>query len=477
MRRMKNLIGLDWVEADSGFRFDVQDPATDQVIASVPAVGRKETAKAVECAEAALSVWSEATPDARHQILMTYSELILKHSEFLAETITAESGKPLTESAGEVSLGAAFIAWAAAEGQRVHGELVQCSIPGKRFITVRRPTGVVGAITPWNFPVALVARKIGPALAAGCTVVLKPSEKAPVSSLILGELAVQAGIPAGVLNVITGDAAEIADEMLAHPAVKVISFSGSRKVGKSLVEKSAGTLTRLVLELGGNAPFIVFDDAGLELAVADAVVIKFRNAGQTCVAAERFLIQEDIYDKFIDSFVEAVRNLRVGNGREPGVSYGPLIDEAAITRVRRHVADALEKGARLLLGGSTVDRGGPDRYFEPTVIAGWTPDMLLSTEETFGPVAALRAFRDEAEALDIANGDRNGLASYIYTRDAARAFRLIDRLECGIIGINDINTAAPQVPLGGVKASGWGREGGGIALDSFLDVKYADWRP
>jgi succinate-semialdehyde dehydrogenase / glutarate-semialdehyde dehydrogenase len=336
---------------------------------------------------------------------------------------------------------------------------------------------VVGAITPWNFPVALVTRKIGPALAAGCTVVLKPSEKTPVSSLILGELAAQAGIPAGVLNVITGDAAEIADEMLAQPAVKVISFSGSRQVGKSLVEKSAGTLTRLVLELGGNAPFIVFDDADLELAVADGVVIKFRNAGQTCVAADRFLIQEDIYDKFVDSFVEAARNLRVGDGREPDVSFGPLIDEAAITRVRRHVADALEKGARLLLGGSTVDRGGLDRYFEPTVIAGWTPDMLLSTEETFGPLAAFRAFRDEAEALDIANSERSGLAGYVYTRDAARIFRLIDRLECGIIGINDINTAAPQVPLGGVKESGWGREGGGIALDTFLDVKYADWRP
>jgi succinate-semialdehyde dehydrogenase / glutarate-semialdehyde dehydrogenase len=477
MKRMENLIGPDWVEADSGMRFDVLDPATDQSIASIPAAGRKETAKAVECAESAFPAWSETTPDARYQILETYSELILKNAELLIETITSECGKPLAEAAGEVSLGAAFIAWSAEEGRRVNGEMLPCSTPGKRLITVRRPAGVAGAITPWNYPVALVARKIGPALAAGCTVVLKPSEKAPVSSLILGELATQAGIPPGVLNIITGSPAEIAEELIAQPAVKVISFSGSRQVGKTLVKKSATTLTRLVLELGGNAPFIVFEDADLDSAVADAITIKFRNAGQTCVSANRFLIHENIYAEFIGSFVEAAGKLRVGDGREPGVSFGPLIGDAAVSRVRRHVTDALAKGARLLLGGSTVHRGGPDRYFQPTVIDGWTPQMVLSTEETFGPVAAIRAFRDEDEALATVNRDQSGLAGYVYTKDAARAFRVIDSLECGIIGVNDINTAAPQAPLGGMKESGWGREGGGVALDAFLDLKYADWRP
>jgi succinate-semialdehyde dehydrogenase/glutarate-semialdehyde dehydrogenase len=474
---MLNLIGEDWIEADSGDRLEVRDPATDDVVGSVPFVGRQETAKAVECATSALTSWANIMPDARYQILKTYAGLILDNSELLSETITAECGKPLAEATGEVALGAAYLEWAAEEGRRLLGQILSCSVPGKRLLAIRRPAGVVGAITPWNFPVALVTRKIGPALAAGCTVVLKPSEKAPLSSLLLGEIALQAGLPGGVLNVLTGDPGDVVEELLDQESVRVISFTGSNPVGKWLVQRSEHTLTRIVLELGGNAPFIVFDDADLEKAIADAVTIKFRNAGQTCVAASRFLVQRGVYEEFLKSFSAAAGALRVGNGREFGVNVGPLIDDAAVDKIRRQLRDAIDRGARLVLGGSTARRNGPDRYFCPTVLDGWTDDMLVNQEEIFGPVASFRVFEDESEAIRVANNNRFGLAGYAYTRDPSRAFRILDNLECGIIGINDVNTAAPQVPLGGMKESGWGKEGGSLALDTFLDVKYADWRP
>jgi succinate-semialdehyde dehydrogenase/glutarate-semialdehyde dehydrogenase len=472
-----NLVGGEWVEADSGAEIEVVDPATDDIIGTVPNCGCNEASQAISAAEAALDQWMATPPDARYAVLASFAGLIREHSESLADSITAEAGKPLAEAVAEVALGAAFMQWSAEEGRRLGGELLPCSTPGKRLFMVRRPVGVVGAITPWNFPVALVTRKIGPALAAGCTVVHKPSEKTPISALMLGEFALRAGIPPGVLNIVTGNPAEIAEELIDHPAVKIVSFTGSTAVGRWLVQKSANTFTRLLLELGGDAPFIVFGDADIDRAVADAVSIKFRNAGQTCVAATRFLIHRDIYDRFLAGFHAAIGNLRLGHGRVPGVTIGPLIDDHAVAKVRRHVADAVDKGATLIHGGLTDSTvGGVDRFYQPTLLEGWTPEMLITREETFGPVAGLRVFESEKEALELANCGNFGLAGYVYTQDAKRAFTMMDELDCGIIGINDVVTAAPQVPLGGMKHSGWGREGGRLALESYLDIKYANWR-
>lgn len=477
VRRLANLIGGEWTGADSGAELVVEDAATGAPIGAVPDAGTDEVNRAVGAAEAALSGWGRLVPDARSQILRTFAQRIRDNTESLAEMVTAESGKPLSEATAEVSLATAFIEWAAEEGRRIVGEMLPSNVPGKQLLVARRPVGVVGAITPWNFPVALVARKTAPALAAGCSVVLKPSERTPLSALMLGELALESGMPAGALNIVTGSAEMIASALVDHPEVRLVSFTGSGAAGKWLIERSAGTVTRLVLELSGHAPFLVFADADIDTAAADAVAVKYRNAGQTCVAPDRFLIQDAVYDQFCATMTALVAKLQVGDGRAVGIDVGPMISDAVVDRLRAQIADAVDKGARVLTGGATLPLAERDRFFQPTVIAGWTDDMLLSREETFGPVASLRSFGTEEEAIAIANNGPQGLAAYVYTSDPARTFRMIDQLECGILGVNDVNTAAPQVPLGGIKQSGWGREGGRFGLDPYLDLKYVDWRP
>jgi succinate-semialdehyde dehydrogenase/glutarate-semialdehyde dehydrogenase len=471
-----NLIGGEWVGADGGALIEVRDPATDGVIASVPYGGAPEARRAIEAAAAALPEWRSRTAGERAEPLHRLAELMGGSRERLAELMTSEQGKPLAESRGEIDYARSFISWAAEEGKRVYGDLVPASGRDKRILVLRQPVGVTAAITPWNFPAAMITRKLGPALAAGCTMVVKPSELTPLSALAIAELSVEAGIPPGVIGVVTGDSAAIGGELLSNPAVRKLSFTGSTGVGRILMRQGAENLTRLSLELGGHAPFIVFDDADVEAAISGAIGSKYRNAGQTCICANRFYVQDGIYDAFVSGLTERVRALRVGRGADEGVTVGPLINDAAVEKVESQVADACERGGTVRVGGARVRLAGlADRFYAPTIIEGLTPEMKIATEETFGPVAPIRRFTRQDEAVEAANSSEFGLAAYFYTRDASRLMRVAESLEYGIIGANDGGPSTAQAPFGGVKHSGYGREGGRYVMHEYLDVKYVSW--
>jgi succinate-semialdehyde dehydrogenase/glutarate-semialdehyde dehydrogenase len=460
-----------WIDADSGAVSTIVNPATGAVLGSVPELGAAETRRAIEAAHAAWSSWRKLTAQARAVILRRWFNLLLEHQEDLATLLTLEQGKPLAEARGEIGYAASFIEWFAEEGKRIYGDTVPPHQPDKRILVLKEPVGVCAAITPWNFPTAMIARKAGAALAAGCAMVVKPAPQTPFSALALAALAERAGLPAGALNVVTGPAQVIGDEILDNPLVRKLSFTGSTRTGKYLMQRCAGTLKRLSLELGGNAPFIVFDDADLDAAVAGALVSKYRNSGQTCVCANRFLVQDGVYDAFADRLTRAVgEQLKVGNGLESGVMQGPLIDAAALAKVERHVADALARGARVLTGGRRHALGGT--FYEPTVLADVAPGMLVAREETFGPVAPLFRFQTDEEAIRLANATEFGLAAYFYSRDLNRVFRVAEALQYGMIGINTGLISTEVAPFGGVKESGFGREGSKYGIEEYLDIKY-----
>ncbi len=460
-----------WSDADNGAVSAIANPATGELLGNVPELGAAETRRAIEAAHAAWPGWRQATAQTRATILRRWFSLMLEHQEDLAMLLTLEQGKPLAEARGEISYAASFIEWFAEEGKRVYGDTIPAHQPDKRILVLKEPVGVCAAITPWNFPTAMIARKAGAALAAGCPMVVKPAPQTPFSALALAVLAERAGVPAGVLNVVTGPAQVIGDEILDNQLVRKLSFTGSTRTGKYLMQRCAGTLKRLSLELGGNAPFIVFDDANLDAAVAGALVSKYRNSGQTCVCANRFLVQEGVYDAFAERLTQAVREqLTVGNGLEPGVMQGPLIDAAALAKVERHVADALAQGARVLTGGQRHALGGT--FYEPTVLGEVTPDMLVAREETFGPVAPLFRFQTDDEAIRLANATEFGLAAYFYSRNLSRVFRVAEALQYGMVGINTGLISTEIAPFGGVKESGFGREGSKYGIEEYLNIKY-----
>ncbi|MFZ0485385.1 MAG: NAD-dependent succinate-semialdehyde dehydrogenase, partial [Arenicellales bacterium] len=432
--------------------------------------GAGETRRAIEAADAAWGGWRTRTAKERSVIMKRWYDLMMENQEDLAQLMTAEQGKPLAESRGEIAYAAAFVEWFAEEAKRVYGDTIPHPLPGRRIVVLKQPVGVVAAITPWNFPAAMITRKVAPALAVGCTTVIKPAEDTPLSAFALAELAERAGVPAGVLNVLTGEAQAIGREMTANPIVRKVSFTGSTEVGKLLMEQSASTVKKVSMELGGNAPFIVFDDADLEAAVAGAMASKFRNMGQTCVCANRILVQEGIYDAFADKLAEAVGKLRVGVGTEEGVQQGPLINDDAMAKVETHVSDALGKGASVMVGGQRHELGRT--FYQPTVLRDVTREMVLNGEETFGPVAPLLPFRTEEEAVAIANDTQYGLASYFFTRDNARVWRVAEALEYGIVAINEGIFSNEVAPFGGIKESGIGREGSKYGTDEYLEIKY-----
>ncbi len=448
----------------------VLNPATGLTIARVPNLGAAETRQAIDAAQRAFPAWSGLLAKERSQILRRWFELILANAEALAQLMTAEQGKPITEARGEVAYGASFVEFFAEEAKRVYGETIPTHKQGGRLVVLKQPIGVVGAITPWNFPIAMITRKVSPAIAVGCTVVIKPAPDTPLSALALAELAQQAGIPAGVINIVTGDAEAIGKELTSNPLVRTITFTGSTRVGKILMEQAASTVKKVGLELGGNAPFIVFDDADLDAAVEGALASKFRNMGQTCVCANRILVQDGVYDAFAEKLASRVAKMKVGPGAEEGVVQGPLINEAGLRKVESHVADALEKGAKAIVGGKRHALG--HTFFEPTVLIDVNRDMKLATEETFGPVAPLFRFKTEDEAISFANNTPFGLAAYLYARDIGRIWRVAEKLEFGIVGINEGIVATEVAPFGGVKESGLGREGSRHGLDEFLEMKY-----
>ncbi len=470
MLRTTNLINGQWVQADDGRTFQVRNPASGELLGEVPRCGARETRRAIDAAATALPGWRGLTAKARARVLQDWFARVVAHTDDLAALITAEGGKPLTEAKAEVAYGASFIEWFAGEATRVYGESIPSPLADKRMVTLRQPVGVCAAITPWNFPLAMIARKVAPALAAGCTVVIKPSEETPLTALALAALAGEAGIPAGVINVVTGDPAEVGSELCANPLVRKLSFTGSTRVGRLLMAQCAPTLKRLSLELGGNAPFIVFDDADLDAAVEGAIAAKYRNSGQTCVCANRFLVQTGIHDAFAERLAEAAGRLKVGNGAEPGVVQGPLINAAAVARVEDLIADAMARGARLLCGGARHALGGT--FFQPTVLAGATPAMKIAQAETFGPVAPLFPFDTEADAIALANDTESGLAAYMYTRDTGRCWRVPEALEYGMVGINTGLISSEVAPFGGIKHSGFGREGSKHGIDDYLEIKY-----
>ena len=459
-----------WLDAQSRKNFPVHNPATGAVLGSVPDMGTSETRRAIEAAERAWPAWRDKTAKERAAILRKWFDLMMANQEDLAQLMTAEQGKPLAESRGEIAYGASFVEWFAEEAKRVYGDTIPSPWADKRIVVLKQPIGVAAMITPWNFPNAMITRKAGPALAAGCTVVLKPAEQTPFSALALAELAERAGIPKGVFNIITGDAATIGKELCANPKVRKLSFTGSTEVGRILMRQSADTIKKLSLELGGNAPFIVFDDADLDAAVEGALASKYRNAGQTCVCANRIYVQDGVYDAFAAKLTEKVKGFKVGAGIEPGVVIGPLIDENGVKKVEAHVADAVGKGAKVVLGGKRHARGG--QFFEPTVIANVTPDMIVSYEETFGPVAPLIRFKTEDEVIRLANNTEFGLAGYFYSRDVGRIFRVAEKMEAGIVGANAGIISTEIAPFGGVKQSGLGREGSKYGIEEYLEVKY-----
>lgn len=472
----RNLIQGEWVDADGGDTFDVTDPATDELVARVPRCGAAETGRAIDAADAAWPAWRARTGSERGAIVAKLAELMRRDTARLAELMTREQGKPLAEARGEIAYAISFLDWAAEEAKRIYGDLVPASAPNKRILVLRQPVGVCAIITPWNFPSAMITRKLGPALAAGCTVVIKPAEETPLSAIALGELALEAGVPAGVVNIITGDPVAIGGRIMGDRRVRKLSFTGSTEVGRLLMKQASDNLLRLSLELGGHAPFIVFDDADVPRAVQAAVACKFRNAGQTCICANRFYVHAAVHDEFMGGFARAIAALRVGRGADEGVQIGPLINDAAIEKVERHVADARAKGGKVLIGGERVrPRGLADRFYAPTLIDGMTSEMLLHSEETFGPVAAVQSFTHEDEAVARANDSDFGLAAYFFTRDASRLVRVAERLEYGIVGANDGGPSTAQAPFGGVKQSGFGREGGKYVMDEYTQVKYVSW--
>jgi succinate-semialdehyde dehydrogenase / glutarate-semialdehyde dehydrogenase len=459
-----------WVTADDGAALAVSNPADGSVLGRVPKMGAAETRRAIAAAHEAWPGWRTKTGKERAAILRLWSDLLLTHREDLAWIMTTEQGKPLAEANGEIVYAASFIEWFAEEGKRIYGDTMPHPHADKRIVVIKEPIGVCAAITPWNFPAAMITRKAGPALAAGCTMVLKPATKTPFSALALAELGERAGLPDGVFNVITGGSAPIGAELTGNPLVRKLTFTGSTAVGKLLMSQCAGTVKKLSLELGGNAPFIVFDDADLDAAVEGAIASKFRNTGQTCVCANRILVQTGVYDAFAGRLTKKVQTLKVGNGLEPGVTQGPLIDDAALAKVEEHIADALAKGAKLITGGKRHALGGT--FFEPTVLANVMPSMQVAQEETFGPVAPLFRFHSEEEALHMANDTEFGLAAYFYSRDVSRVWRVSEALEYGIIGANTGIISNEVGPFGGMKQSGLGREGSKYGIDEFLEMKY-----
>jgi succinate-semialdehyde dehydrogenase/glutarate-semialdehyde dehydrogenase len=459
-----------WVDADDGRTLAVTNPATGQTLAHVPLMGAAETRRAVEAAQRAWPAWRRKTAKERGSILRRWQELMLAHADDLAALMTAEQGKPLAEAKGEIGYAASFLEWFAEEGKRVHGETLASPAADKRLLVLKEPIGVCAAITPWNFPAAMITRKAGPALAAGCPMVLKPAEATPLSALALAVLAEQAGVPGGVFSVLTGDPKAIGAELTANPIVRKLSFTGSTAVGRLLFRQSADSIKKLSLELGGNAPFIVFDDADLDAAVEGAIASKFRNAGQTCVCANRLYVQDGVYEAFASKLTAAVARLKVGNGSEPGVEQGPLIDAAALAKVQSHVADALAKGGKVVLGGQPHALGGT--FFQPTVITEASPEMLFAREETFGPLAPLFRFRDEAEVIALANATEFGLASYLYSQNIGRIWKVAEQLEYGMVGVNTGLISNEVAPFGGVKQSGLGREGSQHGIEDYLVMKY-----
>jgi succinate-semialdehyde dehydrogenase / glutarate-semialdehyde dehydrogenase len=459
-----------WCGADDGATLDVTNPATGELLGTVPCMGAAETTRAIAAAQAAFPAWRARTGKERSAILRKWYELVLANADDLACIMTAEQGKPLAEARGEISYAASFIEWFAEEAKRVCGDTLQSPWADKRILVTREAIGVCAAITPWNFPAAMLTRKAGPALAAGCPMIVKPAETTPYSALALAVLAERAGVPPGVFSVLTGAARAIGGVMTASPVVRKLSFTGSTGVGRTLMAQSAPSIKKLSLELGGNAPFIVFDDADLDAAVEGAMISKFRNAGQTCVCANRIYVQDGVYDAFAAKLVAAAAKLKVGDGREPGVTQGPLIDLKAVHKVEQHIEDALAKGGRLLLGGRRHRLG--HSFFEPTVIAGATADMCVAREETFGPLAPLFRFQTEADVLAQANDTEFGLAAYFYTRDMGRVWRVAEGLECGMVGVNTGLISNEIAPFGGVKQSGLGREGSKYGMDDYLVTKY-----
>jgi succinate-semialdehyde dehydrogenase / glutarate-semialdehyde dehydrogenase len=464
------LINGIWTNASSGRNIQVTNPADGSIVGNVPSLSPEEVRSAIAAAHNAWQSWKHLTANTRSDILYKWFRLIMDNQEDLAVILTNEQGKPLTEAKGEIAYAASYIQWYAEEGKRVYGDTIPAKSSDQRIIVHREPIGVCASITPWNFPAAMITRKIAPALAVGCTAIIKPASQTPLTALALVDLAERAGIPAGVLNVVTGNAAMIGAELTASPLVRKISFTGSTEIGRKLMSQSAETIKKISLELGGNAPFIVFDDADLDAAVEGAMISKYRNTGQTCVCANRLFVQDGIYDEFARKLTEKVKGLVVGSGLTQGVQQGPLIDQAAFAKVEEHIADATSKGAQILVGGKPHLLGGT--FFQPTVLANVTPDMRIFAEETFGPVAPLFRFKTEKEVLAMANNTIYGLASYFYSRDIGRIYRVADGLEYGMVGINTGLLSSEVAPFGGVKQSGIGREGSRYGMDEYLEIKY-----
>ena len=468
--RKQCYIDGQWQDAEDGATIEVTNPADGEVLGTIPKMGAAETRRAIEAANRAWPEWRSKNPAERAKILRRWSDLMLENQEDLGRLMTAEQGKPLEEAKGEIAYAASFIEWFSEEARRVYGDVIPPHQNDKRIVVIRQPVGVCAAITPWNFPAAMITRKAGAALAVGCTMVAKPATATPYSALALAELGERAGIPAGVFNVVTGASGAIGNEMTANPLVRKLTFTGSTEIGKQLMEQCAGTMKKVSMELGGNAPFIVFDDADLDAAIEGALISKYRNTGQTCVCTNRFFVQAGIYDTFAEKLAYKVRSMKVGNGLKDEVQQGPLIDRAAVEKVEEHIEDALAKGAKVLCGGKRHELGGT--FFEPTVLSHVEPDMKIASEETFGPVAPLFKFETEGEVVKLANDTEFGLASYFYTRDLARAWRVGEELEYGMVGINTGLISTAVAPFGGVKESGLGREGSKYGIDDYLEIKY-----
>ena len=468
--RKKAWIGGQWVDAASGQTLTVTNPADGAVLGTVPSLSKDETIEAIEAAEKALSDWQKKTVKERYEVLYRWYRLVMEHQQDLAVILTSEQGKPLAESRGEIAYAAAFLQWYAEEGKRVYGDTIPALSGDQRVIVLKQPVGVCAAITPWNFPAAMITRKVAPALAAGCTAIIKPASQTPLTALAMAELSRRAGLPAGVLNVITGSASVIGAELTASPIVRKLSFTGSTEVGRKLMAQCADTIKKISLELGGNAPFIVFDDADVDQAVEGAMISKYRNSGQTCVCANRIFVQDGVYETFSQKLVAAVENLKVGSGLEPDVQQGPLIDDAAVTKVSGHIENALARGAKLLTGGKPHALGGT--FFQPTVLGDVSGDMAVAADETFGPVAPLIRFSSEEDVIRMGNDTPYGLAAYFFARDVGRIFRVAEALEYGIVGVNTGLISTEMAPFGGVKQSGIGREGSRYGMEEYLEMKY-----
>ncbi|MFR0673691.1 NADP-dependent succinate-semialdehyde dehydrogenase [Enterobacterales bacterium AW_CKDN230030176-1A_HGKHYDSX7] len=466
--RQQAFINGEWLDADNGQSIQVTNPATGEVIGSVPKMGTAETRRAIEAADKALPAWRALTAKERSAKLRRWFDLMIEHQDDLARLMTTEQGKPLAEAKGEIAYAASFIEWFAEEAKRVYGDTIPGHQADKRLIVIKQPIGVTAAITPWNFPAAMITRKAGPALAAGCTMVLKPASQTPYSALALAELATRAGIPAGVLSVVTGSAGEVGGELTSNPLVRKLSFTGSTEIGRQLMQECAKDIKKVSLELGGNAPFIVFDDADLDKAVEGAIISKYRNNGQTCVCANRIYVQDGVYDAFAEKLKVAVAKLKIGNGLEEGTTTGPLIDHKAVAKVQEHIEDAVSKGARVLSGGKLIE----GNFFEPTILVDVPKTAAVAKEETFGPLAPLFRFKDEAEVIALSNDTEFGLASYFYARDMSRVFRVAEALEYGMVGINTGLISNEVAPFGGIKASGLGREGSKYGIEDYLEIKY-----